>query len=385
MKRDLRVADRYKGVLGHTFRLSPTYRICPYERLSGVDAEAYKQLRTDDAFYGILEPRGSGGTIKAISVDTALLLHTLESEGPLPDYVCRREADLPGVESEIVAMVLDGILEVETRVGFVSGEEAVSAMEWRIAATTVTNQPLTASLSHAAIRHAAKYRTLETARLSARLYFYNRLPVSPRLAEAFPDADSVVNFLGVKARNGSGIPGFRGGRPRDGWLLFERTDEPARSPYKLYVNVSISELPDAFESFRVATEFLKPSRFKLGTDAFGLARPDKFVAYFETYADLSKFANRLLPGIDACSVHGVPFTAAWHGNAVLSWGRDPNHDKATPGWLEKESHRLRLTNLIATYLDNASTPDPLGFVLSRLQLAGVDTDTWITDAEKTID
>jgi hypothetical protein len=82
-----------------------------------------------------------------------------------------------------------------------------------------------------------------------------------------------------------------------------------------------------------------------------------------------------------CPAQGVPFTAQMTEDGLISRGIDPPPDNALPGWMERESWRLWVTNRLATAI-LAATPErgggmePWQFALRRMRLEGVDTATW---------
>jgi hypothetical protein len=131
---------------------------------------------------------------------------------------------------------------------------------------------------------------------------------------------------------------------------------------------------DVFASTRVTC-------FKVGLDVYGLLRPDKMVAYFDTIEQLQVTTELLTSKLAGCPAHGVPFTAEITGDGLLSWGIDPPHDLQALSWLERESWRLWLTNRLATALlaaksAQSTTIAPWEFALGRIALEGVDIATW---------
>ena len=60
--------------------------------------------------------------------------------------------------------------------------------------------------------------------------------------------------------------------------------------------------------------------FKVGAGAGGLLRPDKIVAYFETFERLAAAADALTERLAGVAAHGVPFTSEIAAGGQLSWG-----------------------------------------------------------------
>src|SRR5438045_2781020 len=78
-------------------------------------------------------------------------------------------------------LVLDGLLQVEGPAGFVGGPAAADLLlaDPAAAEETALGAASSAALSRAALAHAAALDLTEAADLSARLYFFNRRPLTP--------------------------------------------------------------------------------------------------------------------------------------------------------------------------------------------------------------
>ncbi len=115
--------------------------------------------------------------------------------------------------------------------------------------------------------------------------------------------------------------------------------------YKLYVSPVCAQLPEALGAVAAAVSRSASFQWKVGSDVYGLLRPDKIVAYFTRYfADLHATAADLLAKLDGCPAQGVPFTAAIESGRLLSWGIDPPSDEHTVPWLKRESWRAQISN-----------------------------------------
>ena len=116
-----------------------------------------------------------------------------------------------------------------------------------------------------------------------------------------------------------------------------------------------------------------------------MLRPDKLVAYFGSFEQLSLAAEQLARSLDGCPVHGVPFTAALTADGLLSWGLDPPAGERLLPWQTGESwrvwvaHRLAIA-LLAARGAGATAIEPWHFALERLALEGIDTGTWTPSA-----
>jgi hypothetical protein len=331
-----------------------------------------------------------GLAIKSVCRDTALLYLTLKESGPLPGYLTGSPA--PDTNQAIAELVLDGVLEIK-REGdneFVSGSNAYPLL-YADRPTERTGGAL-ARLSVDALRYAQALEIDDAGKLSARLYFYNRQPASPRWLRDLPDEAAVAEWIGL-GQDGPLVRKMRQSWselappvPSDGWRVWRRRTESlarkGKTDYKLYVSPLASAMPDAFGRIVEVIGASEAVRFKVGRDVYGLLRPDKLVAYFPSFEAVSEAAESLRDALPGCQPHGVPFTAELTPDGLISWGMDPPRDRRILGWQEFESWRLWLTNRLATSLVAARSTvtgsiEPWRFAMERMELQGVDTTTWV--------
>jgi hypothetical protein len=341
--------------------------------------------------------------VKAVDRETALLVLTLGDPAPLPSYV----RDLFGHDSgrAVTQLVADGVLEIAAGDGFVSGVGAYHLLALPTTEATAGGGAL-AALSREALRYAQALAIDEPLRLSARLYGYNRRPLTPRWRRLLPAAAAMPRFLGI-------APGSAGaGRfarrwaphpPSPAWISWQARSGRARLSaagpmYKLYVSPRTEWLgaDGGFLAVAAALAEAGAPQFKAGADAAGLLRPDKIVAYFADFEALAGAADLLLRRLDGVPAQGVPFTAEIGGGGLLSWGVDPPRGGGLP-WAPQESWRLWLTHRLARAIlsarsavagiaagagngGEAAAVEPWRFAVERLRLEGVDTDTWTPGA-----
>lgn len=370
-------------------RANPAYELVLYDRLPAAQQQVLHGIQDDPEFYGILRPYHANGlSVKSVNQDTALLFLTLQVPGKLPGYVqtALGSAAVPAVAE----LLLDGILEIEHDGQFISGAAAYSLIDG-----TQVNGPVqgaNARLSLEAMQYAQALGIQDTMKLSARMYFYNRLPVSPRWRQQLASSQAVFEYLGIAEdgrarrtldRHWSAVPL---GPPNDGWSMWRLRSTRGKAPkarlaYKLYLSPGVAYLHEIFETVLTTLTELETPCFKIGNDVYGLFRPDKFVAYFTTQEAMQAVAVRLARALEGCPAHGVPFTAGLTDDGLLSWGMDPPTPKGAILWQERESWRLWVTNRLAVALLAAkaaatTTMEPWQFALERLRLDGVDTTTW---------
>jgi hypothetical protein len=360
------------------FRANPAYRLVAADRLT--EAERKTLDDAPDA-YGMLLPRSPapGLRIKAVDRDTALLFLTLDAPSALPRYLW---ASLGERASDVAArLVLDGVLEVEHNGVFVTAAAAREALGLN---TPVAASGRLARLSRDALRSAAILETHAPEALALWLYAYNREPLSPRWAKRLPDRQSVAAFCGyVNGARASKVPGSRWiaqTDPAGRWVSWRA---PGRDPaglervHKLYVSPTTDALPEAFPAASAAFADADALAFKVGADASGVLRPDKLVAYFDSFEALAHASTVVAPALYGVRPQGVPFTAEITGDGVLSWGIDPPKAVSLGG--PAESWRLWVARHLAAALVAANagnTPDPWSFALQRARAEGINPVTW---------
>jgi hypothetical protein len=351
-----------------------------FDRLPASEREVVAaQNASVGGFYGVLRPLDDWLAVKSVDRETALLFLTLAEPGPLPQYVgYERDAS---ARREIHRLVADGVLQVDLGAGFVSGPDAVEFYSMKV---DVSDQGRIAALSRDALRYAQVLSHGEYEPLVNRIYGYNRLPLTPHWRRLLSSREHHAEYLGI-ARSGPAARALSRDWPATAtskrWLSWGgrlRRKMTARSvEFKLYV----SPTPDALggEGFASVVSALSSSRathFKIGAGAADLLRPDKLIAYFPDFETLAEGASRLRERLAGMPAQGVPFTAELGSGALLSWGIDPPR---APGgaWGNGESWRLWIARRLASAIMVAhETSAPSRFALQRLQLEGVDTETW---------
>ncbi|MBL8219717.1 MAG: hypothetical protein JNL62_10830 [Bryobacterales bacterium] len=372
MEMDIAQDESIRNVLGARFRANAEFELVAFEQLGKAQQEQWKELANDPSFYGLLLPReGTPWRAKSACRDTALLFFTLQSAGCLPGFALRggrQEAN-----RAVAQLVLDGILEMACEGVFVTGP---AAAQWIVRQKDrgAPQSPL-ARLSSEALAYGASMVSLDAGRLSARMYFYNRLPLTAYWRERFTDVEKVKGELGA-IRGWQELPAGQG---NNGWISWRRVAAPALSSgvrmYKLYFSPRPEALRESFGEFVAAIARCGCSNFKAGRNAAGLLRPDKAVAYFGSQEQVLEAAERTGAALQGCPAQGVPFSAPVDDSLLVSWGVDPAADE----WELPESWRLWVTNRLAVHLKAAAAAgeeDVGRFALDRMRLEQVNTDTW---------
>jgi len=374
-------------ILGRTFQANPAYELVSTAEIASSEKELFQWLNEDSDLYGVLRPRENSRLgVKSVCRETAVLFQKLRQPGRLPDSFA---AGSETVNRDIVQLVLDGVLTVECDGAMIWGPAALAAVCNRKPAEPGTRL---AALSLEALRYGAALPIEDARLLAGRLYFYGRIPFSPRWQRLVPGQDAVIRRLGVEpggtnarrlARAWASVD--TGDNP--GWLAWQSLGRPPgrdeKAPsYKLYMSPRPQHVRDAFDALVLELAASEATAFKVGHDAIGLLRPDKIVVYFDAWKPLEQIARRLRALLAGCPEHGVPFTAAFEDtDMLLSWGSDPPEAAGVPPWLKRSSWRQWVTNQLAVSLVAArSNPhpgtEPWLFALESLRLKGVDIETW---------
>jgi hypothetical protein len=355
------------GTEGRLFRASPAFELVVWDRLADDERRLLGELAARESFYGILRPRaGSARALRAVDRDTALLLLTLQEAAPLPGFA------RAGGDASIAELVTDGVLEVSDGDRFLTGGAGAALL---LTGTARESKHRLGRLSGEALRYGASLRLRDPQPLAARLYAYNRVPLTPAWARRLPDAPAILRFLDVPHAGGWQIGSSAGGS----WIQWSRQSRHAGPPtHKLYVSPLPDALPDAFRRTLEVLERSPVAQFKVGGDAPGVLRPDKLVIYFADAATLAAVADDLGRALAGVPAQGVPFTAPIDEDGLLSWGMDPPPEARPLSWLPSESWRSWLVRELASALLPAGdTPAPVHPSLERLRRRGVDVERWV--------
>lgn len=314
----------------------------------------------------------------------ALLFSTLRNAAPLPQFFI--DALGEQCDSFIARIVLDGILKVDVNDAMVCGPDAVEI----VADETISKEPeqFIARLSRRALEYAESLDLRSAVEVSSALYSYNATPASARWRRILCDRVKVESYLRIDCGTLANMLDLDWMRVPEqntaDWIAW-RSKRPASKPpsqtYKLYVSPSCSVLGTVLGTVVNAASRFGASHWKVGSDVYGLLRSDKLILYFESLENLRAAAAYLLDNLEGCPSQGVPFTAELEPRGLLSWGVDLAPKRNSVWWLERESWRQRICNalavplLLAKHTPNIRIP-PARFAALRLQLEGIDTDTW---------
>lgn len=352
-----------------TFRASARYELKRLDELTPEQRQPFDELTREADFYGLLIPHASSpATVKSVGGEIATLLRALSVPSPLGATTLDHD--------DVVDLVLDGVLEIEHEGHFVSGAAAMPVV-------CDESPAATNGLSLDALRYAQDLEVAGAGPLTSALYLYNRIPMTRFWTSRFPNHEAVIAHLGANGSNASWqvLPPAQA----SGWITFQARDRrnyrPGAAVYKLYISPRPENIRDAFQAV-VRTLAGRDFDFKIGSDAAGLLRPDKMVAYFDRREELEEIADSLRARLAGCAAHGVPFTAAIDDDGLLSWGVDPPDSERALSWLGRESWRLWLATKLGAALAFAKSEssrgatEPWRFAVERVRRLGVDVERW---------
>jgi hypothetical protein len=355
---------------------NPRFHLIPFDRCDERHQSLLATLSTDPNFYGVLVPPvTSSAPMKSMSRDAALLFMSLREPACAPHLMSSLFGN--DVQKYLRELILDGVLEIEHGDSFVSGASAAPLVTEGVSGIPSSR---VAQLSADAIAYIASVDEVSSNEAAIKLYMYNRLPCTPSMQRRFADEAAVLTYLaGQTSVLRSMEEHWICETAQEAWLVWHRPGPSDRLHFKLFISPDIAGLPEVFQ---VAVDRLRQvgcSHFKIGRTAFGLLRPDKFVAYFENLEQLLEAAESISASISGITAHGVPFTAAIDAEGLVSWGMDPpKFDQVMP-LQEHQSWRQWLTGRIAVYALAAredAAENILDFVLRRVRLDRVDPLTW---------
>lgn len=343
---------------------------------------------SDGTYTGILEAGDVGGpTVKAISQSTADLFKMLRIPRKVSEIF--PEMVSPARDEIVANFVFDGVFEVCQNGKYVSG---IASYDIIVQDDSCLNgEGRLSTLSHDAIEHCYRLAVPNAIDLAWKLYFYNRLPVTPRWCARWPNSQAVLQFLkraaadvelklAVEYQIAPSLP------EEIGWLAWIANKRLGKEVihsgrYKLYISPSPDDISAAFYETACLLPGSNARGFKIGINAHGLMRPDKFIVYFDQFHELQAFVSAIRMKLVSISSHGVPFTAALDDSGLLSWGVDPEKTGHLL-WHSDDSWRIWICNRLAnSMLDSArhqaSSDLAMRYALARLWLSGVNTRVWI--------
>lgn len=352
----------------HSLRLSTDYKLVAFDELEANYRASFKDLTNDPDFYGLLLPiPESSKSIRAVCKNTAALIRNIESDGGLDEH---KDADIRHEINLLLRKLLyDGVLTGNAR----DGECATfSAPEFS-----------PTSISELAISHAMDLNFLDPRQLAARLYVFNRLPWSAKLSiHSLYDESKFVAVYG----NPSSCWQSQNSHSSQGtWMYLRRKNGDGRNrgseAFKLYLNVHPYDVNSLLRQFLPLIDSVIAHSIKIACNSLAMMRPDKFILYFNSRETMEDAANIICPILGSYRVQALPFTSPLTANGILTWGQDPESSNDRIQWMEQDSHRSAVCNLIAASLfacrHLSSKFDKWNFLVKRLAMEGISPLQWL--------
>lgn len=336
----------------------------------------FAQLAEDPNFYGILVPPStSSAPVKSLSRDAALLFLSLREPACVPHLLASLFA--AKMQDRVRELVLDGVFEVERGEGFASGIAALPLLSDDLRGAPGSRL---AQLSADAMAYVAALEGVTPNEAAMRLYMYNRTPCTPALQRRFASDDALLAYLAGDTATARQLEkNWVRDVSQEAWLVWHNAEAPTLRRFKLFISPVLDGLPYTFQVAVDALLRVRCAQFKLGRTAFGVLRPDKFVAYFDSLEQVKEAAELIRASTGGICAQGVPFTAAIDAEGLVSWGMDPPRFEQVMAWQEHQSWRQWITERIAVYTLAAKengAEDAAAFALHRISLDGVDPATW---------
>ena len=356
-------------------RSNPRLRLLSFDECNEGERRILEPLSQDSNFYGILVPPDtSSAPPKSMSRDAALLFMSLREPACIPHLLTSLFGDR--IHERLEELVLDGVFEIERGSVFTSGSAALP--ERRRDGRDKPNSRV-AELSNEAIVYVTAAEGLSANEAAVRLYMYNRVPCTLAHQLKFASDEDVLTFLVGKTALANQLRrNWVREVSQEAWLVWHRAGSGNHS-FKLFVSPTLEGLPETFQVAVDAFCRVKCSHFKVGRTAFGLLRPDKFVAYFDSLEQVKEAAELIRASTGGISAQGVPFTGAIDSDGLTSWGMDPPKFEQVMAWQEHQSWRQWVTERLAVYTLAAKengADNVVDFALHRIGLDGVNSDNW---------
>ena len=272
-----------RDILELRFRVNPALKLVGHHELPAEQRTAFAEMAADAQHYGIL----FSDVIPELGVQAVdhYTAHVVDSLWQ-PATMCHLIPDAV----KAAGLVLDGVLQIQQNGSFTTGPAAYSVLFDR-PFSGFTPADTISALSYDVLERSQMLLTADPREMSSWLYHAQTLPVTPQWARRLTGREQIEDFLGLGAGDAlrqllddhfapSEIPGWRS------WQNLTVSQESADHlpTYKLYISPRPEALPQALALAVPAFMEAGVCTFKLGSDAFGLLRPDKLIAYFNDFS-----------------------------------------------------------------------------------------------------
>lgn len=371
--------------VSHKFRFSKQYKLIPLIYGDSFDEIVNNGVEQKDIF-GLLSDK-ENLTSRIIDCQTALLLYALQRPTFLPAYLTQ------GLDTSIIKdikyLLSLGILEIEIqtpkeKIKYIYGEEALSHLDKKISKKFNS----ISSINLKAFNVALKLLPLDHESLASALYRFNHKPVSRTLHAKLYDKKSVKKFFKLGEKDKKSKDFYTCWTPLadlKGWIgfinkkSFINKHNQTSYIYKLYISPnSLNVFQKIFFEVTHLLYECDAFEFKIGDDAYGLQRPDKWVAYFYDKKSLYRAIQMLDKEIGDIGAQEVPFSGQsdlkW-----LSWGRDPQQTQKEAiswRWLVCSEIAYAIQDLSKEESESRDTSKIWSHVVCRLERENINPNTF---------
>lgn len=322
----------------------------------------------------LIPPDGDWRRPRIVSDDLAALVAELRQPRQLPPHTIGAR--------NLAGLILDGTLQIKIGGRYRSGGRVHS--EFFPGKPRPAPRGRLGLLSLGILANVAASGSNSTpAELAARLYHANRRPISANWRRKLPDANAIARWQGIDTPIGDGIEHYTSG-PWSAWDSDQPLPDAAAPIWKLYLSPTPPGTSDCCAALLALLGTTSgPFSMKVGRDLSGVLRADRLVGYFATQQQLQATARMLRRQLGRMPAQGVPFSAGFGSDGLLSWGADLpvadglprlGNERSWRGWIA-----VRLGTALWTALGSGAI-DPVSCALDRLSLDGVDTNRWRPDS-----
>jgi hypothetical protein len=388
----------FSGMFDSIFRFNPAFTLTEVEDLDEDVLDRFRPLIRMKDIYGFLHaPAEAKLTVKVVNRHFAAFLKEIHEPRRMRDvFVDYRQGTDDEKVKLLIRLVLDSVLEVQKDGKFVSGPDAVNQVLLRSDSrgcffddekeknpVQIVSEKALYCAMHSVLDHPQE--------LSFYLYNFNRIPLSLKWNERFPDETSIAQYLDLE-ESGSwkGMPDRvtpqpirrdQRGEPNQfdlywrSWRLKKEKLSKSVPRYKVYISPVPDDLPKAFRIVRDHVSDSEAHAMKVGRTLSGMLRSDKFIVYFREVTPAFEFASEMSEKLHSCRSYGVPFSYQVNPDVpVVSMGVDP-----PPVLGEKNSWRLYIANRLALAIQGAKRmkeKDPKTYIQTYMDMLGIDCRKW---------
>lgn len=384
-------------MLDNIFRLNPIFEIIPVEELTEKQRTGFRRILSGKNIHSLLHAPGKAEfSVKALNQPLAEFLENLREPQRVKDLLVKfREESDKEIRQLLIQLILDGVLEVESNGGYLSGIEALNKVISPAAHTAARDESRNKTFTHEISKRALEFTLLSVYKhprdLAWILYNFNRLPMNRARRLRLPDEESVSRFLDLdedgcwqgmseqiqpiaaeRDDEGNYKPFFQVWRS---WRIGQKRKGKEAAGYKVYLCPMPEDVPAVFKLVRENVAGTGAHAMKTARVASALLRCDKLIVYFRSISEALEFVEGLRKGTSSFRGQGIPFSYQVNRESpMISIGVDP------PGKFGIDnSWRRYVTDKLALAIQGChreKADSPLEYIRTNMRIFGVDIDEW---------